>query len=183
MNGLSPLKNRNTDEFQTSVFAVTKRGEHLQGGQPRVPVVKEDTGYGVRLQVMIKADVNRVFQALTTGDQVVVWDYPDQVRLDPRKNGWIRISSGGVEREGKILAFTPPSVFAYAITTPFPAPDRNKFFKALIHYILEDVFNQTRVRLRHAGFPTEQFATLEERAWKGIYLPRLREYCESVKVD
>jgi len=144
-------------------------------------VVKEEIGFAVRLQILVGAGCQSVFNAVTKPERIVKWDYPDRVQLDPRVRGWIRLREGNVEREGRITAYSPPREFTYKIPTPFPAPERNKKFAATIQFVLDDLFGRTRVRLRHSGFPQKSFAVLEERAWHNIYLPRLKEYCESVE--
>ena len=143
-----------------------------------MPVSKEESGYGIGLQILVQVGQQEVFDAITNPDKIKVWDYPDHAAVDLRVKGWIRLRSGGVEREGRIIILSPPAAFAYKIPTPYPAHERNKIFAATVHYVLDDMFGQTRVRLRHSGFPKKQFAEVEERAWKGIYLPRLKEYCE-----
>ena len=143
-----------------------------------MPVSRDEVGYGIGLQILIHVGQQEVFDAITNPEKIKIWDYPDNVDVDLRVKGWIRLQSGGVEREGRIILVNPPAAFAYKIPTPYPAHERNKIFAATVHYVLDDMFGQTRVRLRHSEFPKKQFAEVEERAWKGIYLPRLKEYCE-----
>ena len=68
-----------------------------------MPVGKEEIGYGLGLQIVIQAGQQEVFDAITNPDKIKIWDYPDSAGVDLRVKGLIRLRSGGVEREGRII--------------------------------------------------------------------------------
>ncbi len=146
-------------------------------------IYRDKKFWGIRQQILIHGDQDDVFDAVTNPDRLTIWDYPDSVEVDLRVNGRIVITSGGVARVGEILKYTPPRLYSFTIPMPYPSFERNRTFESAIQYVIENVYGIIQVKMQHSGFPNEKMALLEEKAWKGIYMPRLKKYIEESSED
>lgn len=138
----------------------------------------EDIGWAIRQQIILEAEQERVFKTITLPEEIVKWDYYDHVQTDLRENGRITLVIDGVTRTGRIARYSPPRIFEFRITLPYPSRDRHRTYNAVIQFTVDDVNGSTQLKLRHRGFPRRDMAELEERAWRNIYLPRLKDYVE-----
>jgi len=87
-----------------------------------LPVAKEEAGYGIGLQILINAGQQIVWDAITNPKKLTIWDYPDQSSMDLRVKGWIRLRSGGIEREGRIILLNPPAALPIGFLHPIRHP-------------------------------------------------------------
>lgn len=148
-----------------------------------MPIFRDKKFWGIKHQILIHGDQDDVFDAVTNPARLVIWDYPDSVEADLRIDGRIIITSGGIARVGKILKYSPPRLYTFTIPMPYPSYERSKTFNSKIQYVIENIYGIIQVKMQHSGFPSEKMVLLEEKAWKGIYMPRLKKYIEESSSD
>jgi uncharacterized protein YndB with AHSA1/START domain len=151
------------------------------------PGIAEDS---VVAEVEITAPPERVFQALTTGEELMRWWISptcelEMWKIDPRPGGRWRFKTGkstqvinGVDRfeaHGEILEFSPPRMLVYTwIANWNDLPSQ----KTVVSWVLTGTKNGTHVKVTHIGLTKMPVARKDYASgWTGV-LQLLKKFTE-----
>ncbi len=125
-------------------------------------------------ELTIAAPIHKVWAALTEAESLGAWMDDDSIKIDLRVGGKYALFGG--ETSGKFTHIEPNKLLEYSW--------RQKTWKkdwpdSLVRWELDADGQQTRVKLTHSGFPSQDERDSHEEGWDEYWLEPMREYLEA----
>jgi len=129
-------------------------------------------GREFRVALDVRAAPERVWRALTEPDEIVRWNYMDEVRIDRLEPGGVMefVCADGEDDRAEILVVEAGRRFAYRWTSSEPEP-------TVVEYELEPIPGGTRLHFANRGFLEgdrwNRFYEADSQGWLGFHLKLL----------
>lgn len=132
----------------------------------------------IRTEITIRAQPSKVFQALTSAQELTeVWPIREAV-IEGRLGGVITLEGDGFRDEGTITEWRPVEVFEYKYWSTTHGTDRHESNLVSIRYELHPAEDGARLEVLQSNVPNENYRAVMVEAWNDL-LRSLKQFIET----